>query len=430
MTSRSSLPHINRLLHLTLFLAFFAVTLLPVSQASALHNDLANQQPSLIQQEEPSRLELFYIQAPQLRVSERAIYVYLPPDYFTSEKSYPVLYLHDGGMVFSTNGNHDGKFDKVLDQLFESGETEGIIAVGIAASDNRWDEYSPWVNENMDIWGGYKSAQVEGGEGDAYLSFIVDTLKPEIDTRYRTLVDRENTAIGGFSMGGLISLYAGLKHPDVFSKVMAQSSAVWFAEADRGWQANNQLIKYIKNSPVPENVKFYMDIGTHEWLSHDMPLTDAMGRPYTYPFIWVDGTDAVFNALETHGVPEQNLMLIVEEGAEHLPSAWHGRFLDAMLWLWDGPEIVVESDLVTVVPPLKAVIVHTPTNPVVVDHTPTPIPEIHVVGVERHPNEMIWLTIGIGMVVASAVIFFWLIRINRYQKRDDAYQEPESDDLS
>ncbi len=366
---------------------------------------------SLIQQED-KRLDVFTLEAPQLRINFREIFVYLPPDYFTSKKSYPVLYLHDGGMVFSTNGKHDGQFDTVLDQMFETGKTEGIIAVGIASTDNRWDEYSPWVNENMVIWWGHNSAQVEGGEGDAYLSFIIDTLKPEIDNRYRTLPDRENTAIGGFSMGGLISLYAGLKHPDVFSKVIAQSTAVWFAEADRGWHSNNQLVKQIKQEPVPDNVKFYLDIGTNEWVDEPMPLTDALGRAYTYPFIWVDGTVVVFNTLETHGVPKENLLLIVEEGGEHEPAAWRGRFLDAMLWLWDGPEIVVAPDLVTVVPPLKAVIVHTPTQSVIVDHIPTAVPEIQVVGVERNPNTLFLLIFAIGLVSASVAIFFWLFRLN------------------
>ena len=427
MNPRSSVLHTNFILRAALILPFLVATLLPGTSALAALPAHMEVNPFQLLQEEPSRLELFYMQAPQLRVSERGIYVYLPPDYFTSDKSYPVLYLHDGGMVFSTNGKHDGRFDTVLDQLYESGETEGIIAVGIAASDNRWDEYSPWVNENMDIWGGYNSAQVEGGEGDAYLSFIIDTLKPEIDSRYRTLPDRENTAIGGFSMGGLISLYAGLKHPDVFSKVMAQSTAVWFAEADRGWHSNNQLIRYIKNQPVPDNVKFYLDIGTNEWMDEPMPLTDPLGRAYTYPFIWVDGTDVVFNTLETHGVPKENLLLIVENGGEHEPAAWRGRFLDAMLWLWDGPEILVEPEFVTVVPPLKAVIVHTPTHSAIVDHTPTAIPEIQVVGIERNPNTVLLLIIGIGLVATSTVIFFWLIRLNRGQHRDEDSPESESD---
>ncbi len=83
-----------------------------------------------------------------------------------------------------------------------------------------------------------------------------------------------------------------------------------------------------------------------------------------------------------------------------------------MLWLWDGPEIVVAPDLVTVVPPLKAVIVHTPTQPVIVDHIPTAVPEIQVVGVERNPNTLFLLIFAIGLVSASVAIFFWLFRLN------------------
>ena len=427
MTSRSS-KNLYKKLALTISLITFLIAVLLSGEAVAANNSFKSSNPILpaaepqhsvadsTLQEEPSRLELFYIDAPQLRIMERAIYVYLPPDYFTSDNSYPVIYFHDGNMVFSTNGAHDSHYDRVLDHLFKTGETEGIIAVGIDSSDNRWDEYSPWVNENMDIWGGHNSNQVEGGEGDAYLDFIIGTLKPVIDTRYRTLPDRENTAIGGFSMGGLISIYAGLKYPDVFSKVMAQSTAVWFAEADRAWLSNNQLIRHIEQQRVPDNVKFYLDIGTNEWPDEPMPLTDASGNPLTYPFVWKNGTDAAFNALATHGVPQENLFLLVEEGAGHLPSAWHGRFMDAMLWLWDGPIVIEEPELVTVVPPVIVDILPTAadTEQSVLAHTQTVMPEI----VEGEPEDeheielfpILLLVSGIGLVICSLLLIIWLIR--------------------
>ena len=99
-----------------------------------------------------SQLERFSIIAPQLQITQREIYVYLPPDYAVTTKSYPVIYIHDGSMLFSTNGDHDVRYDEILNVLYQSGDTEGIIAVGIASSENRWDEYSPWVNDNMDLW--------------------------------------------------------------------------------------------------------------------------------------------------------------------------------------------------------------------------------------------------------------------------------------
>ena len=126
MTTRSSVLHISKLVFSAFVITIFATALHPgVGVIAAGSNHTTTARPALSQpendlafallQEEPSHLELFYMDAPQLRVKERAIYVYLPPDYFTSEKSYPVLYLHDGQMVFSTNGGHDSRFNQSVE---------------------------------------------------------------------------------------------------------------------------------------------------------------------------------------------------------------------------------------------------------------------------------------------------------------------------
>ena len=120
----------------------------------------------LMLQDEFDRLEQFEITAPQLRIPTRTIQVYLPPDYYTSDKKYPVIYLHDGGLLFNP-AQRDCLYDETLDRLFAEGETEGIIAVGIFSSQNRWDEYSPWINDNMHDWiVPAKAGSTEGGEGE------------------------------------------------------------------------------------------------------------------------------------------------------------------------------------------------------------------------------------------------------------------------
>lgn len=378
-----------------------------------------------IKPQEKSRLEAFYMEAPQLRVRERAVYVYLPPDYFTSEKTYPVLYLHDGSMVFNTNGDHDTRFNRVLDKMFEDGQTDGIIMVGVASSYNRWDEYSPWVNENMDIWG-TDSAQVEGGEGDAYLEFFVNTLKPEIDSRYRTLPDRENTAIGGFSMGGLISLYAGLKYPDVYSKVMAQSTAVWFAETDRVWGSNNQLLNLIDQNELPQNVRYYLDIGTNEWANKMVYVPDAQGNQLTYPFVWRDGTEKTIAALQASGVPAANLKLVIEEGGQHEAINWNGRFAEAIRFLFAAPAVIEQTATPTESPATATVVIPTetatmpaepeatllpvdPTDVVEPENTPT----MEIVPIEEDSGDgstIVILVTGILLILFSGFIFFWLMR--------------------
>jgi len=309
-------------------------------------------------QEDPGRLEIFSIEAPQLRVNTREIFVYLPPDYHSSDKFYPVMYFHDGGMVFSTNGNHDSHFDRALDQLFEEGDVGGIIGVGILTSENRWDELSPWENTNMDMWRVGNSQQVEGGEGDAYLEFVINTVKPLIDDRYRTLPDRENTAIGGFSMGGFMSIYAGLKYPHVFSKVMAMSPAVWFGEVYRTWMAENHLLELIRNSEVSNNVKFYLDIGDNEW-ADNQPIFEGENN-LTYPYIWVDGANAVFNALRARHIPKENILLVIEEGGTHYPFEWGERSHDALLWLFNNEVHFQQPVFLTIIPPEKAIVVNEP----------------------------------------------------------------------
>ena len=329
-------------------------------------------------QDEFDRLDQFELTAPQLRYPTRTIQVYLPPDYYTSNKKYPVIYLHDGSLLFNPD-SRDCLYDETLDRLFEEGKTDGIIAVGIFASQNRWDEYSPWINTHMHDWiVPAKAAKREGGEGDDYLDFIVNTLKPEIDARYRTKTGPRNTAIGGFSMGGLISLYAGLKRPDVFSKVMAVSPAIWFAESGDYWLEENQLIDFINRINVSNDVAFYIDIGTKEWEGVPVNAVDQTGAWLGYPFVWVDGARATYNTLKEAGVAEQNLILVEDPFGEHEPYSWAERFDDAIIWLFDGRETLPDPGLVTVIPPEPAEIIPTLIPTV---STPVLMPEVDTTAV-------------------------------------------------
>lgn len=150
----------------------------------------------------------------------RKIWLYLPKDYTSSAKEYPVIYMHDGQNLFDRTTAFSGewKVDETLDSLFDNGDY-GCIVVGIDnGGSKRLDEYSPWIN-----------TQYGGGEGEQYVDFIVNELKPFIDQHYRTIEDVQNTAMIGSSMGGLITLYAGLKHADVFGLLGPLSSSYWFS---------------------------------------------------------------------------------------------------------------------------------------------------------------------------------------------------------
>lgn len=288
-------------------------------------------------------IETFTIIAPELRAKNRTIQVYLPPDYSTSGKSYPVVYFQDGNTKFNYKEGHDYHVDEALEQLYAAGHIEGVIAVGVFYSNNRYDEYSPWVNTRMLAWNVPNAAGTEGGEGDAYINFLVNTLKPEIDRRYRTLPDRENTAIAGGSMGGLISLYGGLKRQDVFSKVIAFSPAVWFAESGGAWLSSNRLINYIKSINIRDDMEFFLYVGTREWEGRPLYIYDSRGSLLNYPRVWKDGVQAVVNALLSRGHSSSRIKHVVNPGGIHEAVSWQLWVDDAFLWQFGGSVLPVND---------------------------------------------------------------------------------------
>lgn len=153
---------------------------------------------------------------PQL-ARNRKISIYLPAGYSTSKLHYPVMYMHDGQNLFDDYiaGFEEWGVDESLDSLIKKGQ-QPCIVVAIDNGPNRITEYNPFYFEKFG-----------DGEGDNYINFIVNNLKPAIDKRYRTLTAKNNTIIAGSSMGGLISYYAILKYPEVFGKAGIFSPAFW-----------------------------------------------------------------------------------------------------------------------------------------------------------------------------------------------------------
>ena len=153
---------------------------------------------------------------PQLNRTRR-IWIYLPEGYSKTIKHYPVMYMHDGQNIFDayTSGFGEWGVDECLDSLIKKGKPACIV-IGIDNGPKRFNEYNP-----------YEFREYGKGEGDEYLEFLVQTLKPFIDKQYRTLSSKENTIIAGSSMGGLISYYAMLQYPGVFGKAGIFSPAFW-----------------------------------------------------------------------------------------------------------------------------------------------------------------------------------------------------------
>jgi len=155
---------------------------------------------------------------PQLKRTCR-VWIYLPEAYAVpgTNERFPVLYMHDGQNVFDDATSFSGEWG--VDEFMDSTSKERAIVVAIDHGGNkRLNEYNPYDNDRFGK-----------GEGDAYVDFIVKTLKPFIDKSYRTRKKKEDTFIAGSSMGGLISLYAILKYPKVFGGAGVFSPAFWVA---------------------------------------------------------------------------------------------------------------------------------------------------------------------------------------------------------
>ena len=239
---------------------------------------------------------------PQLGRTRR-VWIYLPPDYATSNRTYPVLYMHDGQNVFDAATAYAGEWgvDETMDSLHAAGDPGAIVVAVDNGQQRRLDEYSPWRNPRLG-----------GGEGDAYVDFLANTLKPWIDRRYRTRPDRMSTGVAGSSMGGLISLYAALKHPDVFGRAGVFSPAFWFA--------GDSMYTYAGGVRPRDDARFYFVTGAREG---------------SEPAVYVRDHQRMVDTLAAAGfrAGTQVRALIREDGA-HSEWFWRREFPAAYRWLF------------------------------------------------------------------------------------------------
>ncbi len=152
--------------------------------------------------------------------TSRKISALLPYDYYESEKHYSVLYLQDGQNLFDPNAPFgDWAIDRSLEVLAKDGYNDVVIIAIDHGNERRTKEYLP-----------YQHKRYGEGQGRSYIDFMHKKLIPYVNKKYRVLKDYADTGIGGSSMGGLISLYGGLKHPDIFGKMMIFSPSLWIAK--------------------------------------------------------------------------------------------------------------------------------------------------------------------------------------------------------
>ena len=191
---------------------------------------------------------------PQLK-RRRKVYALLPHDYERSGKRYPVLYLQDAQNLFGEGSSYGNwSIDRKLAVLAQHSKGDVIVIAIDHGDKRRLNEYAP-----------YRS-RLGQGEGEEYVRFIVETLKPYIDDHFRTLPDRPNTGIGGSSLGGLISLFAGLNHPQIFGKMMIFSPSLW---------VSNQIYDDAKRYHPDSASKIYLFAGGKEG-KYMIPAVEGM----------------------------------------------------------------------------------------------------------------------------------------------------------
>lgn len=238
---------------------------------------------------------------PQLS-RNRKVWIYLPPDYYTTTKTYPVLYMEDGQNLFDNATSFSGEWqiDEALNTLHSQGNY-GAIVIGIDnGGGERLNEYSPWVNPTYG-----------GGQGDAYIQFVGETLKPFVDANFRTKPQSQYNALIGSSMGALISTYGAVKYPGLFSKVGVFSPAFWFADT--------QLNAYISNTTnTIANLRLYFVCGQNE--------SSTM----------VSDMNTVKNNLVNKGVSASNTFTKVDSDGTHSESYWRREFPAAYVWLFQN----------------------------------------------------------------------------------------------
>jgi predicted alpha/beta superfamily hydrolase len=182
----------------------------------------------------------------------------------------------------------DWRVDEILTKLISQKKIQEIIVVGIYNTKERLEEYG------------------DTEKGRNYSTFIVEELKPFIDSEYRTLRSKENTAVMGSSMGGLISFFIAWNHSEVISKAGCMSSAFYYHD--------DKIIKMVKDYCGPKkNIKIYIDHGEDGLVRGQKMFCTLTKKGYLI------GTD-----IDYHYAP----------GAEHNEKAWGDRLERPLLFFF------------------------------------------------------------------------------------------------
>lgn len=230
--------------------------------------------------------------------TKRTLALYLPNNYELDSVSYPVIYFLDGQSLFDQKIQEgtEWQIDEVLDSISNLGGRKSIV-VGINSSEDRMKEYKPFPS---DRWYSHKNVS-----GDQHAEWIVQTLKPWIDARYRTNPDMKSTIIGGASLGGLMSYYMLMEYPENFGGAIVFSPSFW---------VNEEVYTLHKKNKNLFKQRIYFDAGELETPT-------------------VDGIEKMRDILIRDGMPEENMKLDIESDEGHWHMTWRKGFKKAYPWI-------------------------------------------------------------------------------------------------
>jgi predicted alpha/beta superfamily hydrolase len=236
------------------------------------------------------------------------LYIGLPDGYDHTKKRYPVLYMQDGHNVFLKEDSFIGETWQMLEMYQENKDIAQVIVVALNASQKdkgRFYEYSPYhfTNENE----GFKGY---GGGGDTYVDYLVDTIKPMIDEKYRTIPS--DSAIMGSSLGGFIALHAGLKYPKVFGKIASLSGSYFVAL--------EPMIQAIQNSHLDSIKCIYLDTG-------DAEIAGGNSKDY------IESNQCIYEALQNK-LDKRKIVFRIIKGGKHSEVDWAKRLKSVMKLLF------------------------------------------------------------------------------------------------
>jgi predicted alpha/beta superfamily hydrolase len=229
--------------------------------------------------------------------SGREVHVYLPREYHYTTDSYPVLYVQDGQNFFDPKRAYNAQTWNglnTLNELIDLRLIQPLIVVTIDNTPQRINEYT----HDYDI---YIAA---GGGASDYIKLIQQDIMPVVKKHLRVKTGREATGLLGSSLGGLLSLYGGVRASKDFGLIASLSPSLWWNQ--------ESIFPILSAGPVPD--RLYLDSGT---VGGERPQ-DVL---------------KLYKAMKDQ-LPPGHLKVVIKEGDSHNERAWSRRLSGALIHLF------------------------------------------------------------------------------------------------